>query len=164
MVAKLQVTLEVVDKAGAVQEAWYLPAEDVTHQINRQPVVIALPGINKDTGGQPSAYAIDFGMLNEMLTLSGVHIDNDADPTRPNHSQLAEIVRTSWRFVDISTSGGQISVAGGLRLAMNEGEGHKLYRCLPLSYTANRKGGKLNWDYKLTLQVVSWPIIDWFVI
>ena len=161
MVDKLQVVLDVVDKADAVQESWFLPVELVTHQINRQPVVISLPNLNKTTGGQPSAYAIDFGMLNEMMTLSGVHIDSDADPTRPNHSQLADVIRTSWRFVDVSTANNSIAVAGGLRLSINEGEGViKVYRCLPLSYSSTRKGGGTSWEFKLTLQVVRWPVID----
>jgi hypothetical protein len=165
---KLQVKLEAMDENDAVLTAMLLPIERVTHTINRQPVIISLPSTDRGKGN-PTAYALDFGMMNEQLILSGVSADNDtqldtADDgvvERPTKPFLFDAIRTHWPEVKVTTSGGLITVKGGWRLTMNEGQGQGIFQYygLILGIVGERIGGQLRWEWKLTFQECRWPLV-----
>lgn len=161
----LRVKLEVLDKGnGALSlpdgtSSFLLAVEETHIDLNRQPVVFSLPMINAGSkGGAPVAYALDFGMLSEMITLKGVSADAPQDFYH-SFTDLQTISRTSWRYVTISTSGGQVVVKGGVRLTMDmgTGQGVKEYHCVVLGLTGDRLGGQLRWEWTWKFQVVEWP-------
>lgn len=137
----------------------YLKVDRIDHSIQRNPSIFGVPEVNRDSGGQPAAFAIDFGTLTETITLSGVSSDGEVGQSNPSHHQIAEVVRTHWRFVEPDASG-SLGIKGGAELIIEEGEGHGThrYRGVILQFRANREGGRLRWEYSLTLQVARWPV------
>lgn len=158
----LRVKFETVaESGGAGVDSILLAVNNVAHQIQRQPVVISIPSTDRDGAGNPVAVSLDFGMMNEHITLSGVCPDlpSGADLPYPSKRTVQDMVRTGWKTVRVDTSGGDISVTGGWRLYMDEGEGHGelLYKVIPQGLMFTRDGGGTHWEFKLTLQVVDWP-------
>lgn len=144
--------LDNVDKVN-------LKVDHIEHSIQRSPSVLPIPEMNRDSGGQPAAFTLDFGTVVENLTLSGVSVDGVVGQANPSHHQISEIVRTHWRFVEPDSSG-SIGIKGGVELEIDEGEGHGVhrYRGVIVLFRSSRDGGQMRWTYSLTIQVAKWPI------
>ena len=148
-------------------ETLWLSVSTIDHSIARQPIVIGIPEVNKSLPanvdavfqGQPVAFGLDFGLLTETIRLSGISKDGNTGVANPSHSQLADVVRKAWIYVQPT---GNLGIDGGLRLTIDEGIGHNThtYIGIPLEFSANREGGNTYWSYTLTLQVAMWPIGD----
>jgi len=145
----------VANDGGGMIEQLELKVDSVVHTITRNPVVFPLPAINKDAegaeAGMPMVFALDFGLLSEQITLSGVLNDNES----PTHQDLANAARTWWRELDVGSSA---TIEGYNKLKFNEGGiGSWTYGVVIQQLTCQREGGRLYWTFKLTCQVVAFP-------
>ncbi len=140
-------------------EEFALRVEDVTHVINRNPSVFAIPGVNQDGHGQPKIYSIDFGMLEENIILSGPIPDEDFllnNGWLPTVRDLTRIGRQWW--YNFSLSGAD--TIGFNQIALRTGPGgldFEVYGFTFQNVQVSRKSGVLAWDYKMTLTVVKFP-------
>lgn len=156
-----QVSIATLRDDDSVVYEYRCFVEDVIEQINRTPVVFSIPSVYRgDAGGYPVAYAIDFGMMTETITLKGVCKDEETFPTAPTIQQLARIAREGWRYMTVSTSGGAIQVKGGVRFVVNHGlnQGTYTFQGAIQSFMARRSGGQLRWEWEMVMQVARWPL------
>lgn len=154
-------TLTVKAK-GAGWVKW-LRAEDIDHVLNRQVVVMPLPGdVNT---GIPLAFAVDMGAMSQDIVIRGSIKDND-----PLHAygaaswrDLRHMVIRAWKDLTFGWSD-PLNPTGSFRIGYypyNASSwlpgGTLWYRCLPTRLELSRKGGQGYWSFSLTLAVVAWP-------
>jgi hypothetical protein len=142
-------------------EGYALPIESIQHTISRNPIVFPVPGVNAGTTGEPVIFGLDFGMMSETISFSGLLKDNELDPNVPTHQELAAAARTWWRYLSMSC--GALGTANPNKIKVKEGAGQGgpyVYGGVIQSATFQREGGKLWWSYKLTFQITSPPTVD----
>ena len=140
-------------------------------QQNRNPSIIALPNQNAQNRGHvghgtgvPKNILIDFGLMEETLTIDGKMPDEDMSQTQNDILSFMSRLRTNWvttptvlKYNNIDTGIGLIKVQ---LLATNPG-GIPAYQmnwaCTSLKSNFDRQAGESFWAYKLTLGVVLFP-------
>jgi len=154
------VYIKLVDTGKSEVEGFSLPVESIKHTISRNPIVFPVPGISMGTTGQPIIFGLDFGMMSEQLTFTGILKDNEEDPDRPSHQELAAAVRTWWRYLSMSC--GALGSANANKILVKEGPGHGtwIYAGVIQSATFGREGGKTWWTYTITFQITNPPSVD----
>ena len=153
------VYIKLVNTGKSEVEGYSLPVDQINHTISRNPIVFPVPGVNMGTTGQPMIFGLDFGMMSETLTFSGILKDNEEEPLRPTHQELAAAARTWWRYMN--TSCGDALTTNANKILVKEGGGYTyIYAGVIQSLTFNREGGKTYWSYKLTFQIVQPPSVD----
>lgn len=158
----LTAVLQLVDNSQSVVEKLQLRVDRITHSIGRNPVIITIPGIGAGSSGDgiPKIFALDFGTLTENIILSGILPDNDPESlnptTFPNHKELANAVRTWWRYAAFADS---FEPRNGIFLDLDEGPGHGVhrYRAIIQGLICERVGGETKWTFKLTLAITAFP-------
>lgn len=140
-------------------------------QQNRNPSIIALPNQNGQNRGHaghntgvPKNILIDFGLMEETLTIDGKLPDEDMSQTQGDLLSLMSRLRTQWvtsptvfKYNGVDTGIGLIKV---LLLGLDS-TGSVAYQmtwtCTSLKSTFDRQAGETFWSYKLTLGVVLFP-------
>lgn len=168
------VTLQLLNSDNSVyvapglgSETMKLYVESISMNIMRTPVVVAFPTGRQTTSkpidyNRPVSWALDLGVAQEMISLSGVIGDNNEDPLVPSMSDLQEIVRYHWATITSGGGGpnGLLRMNGGARLLISYGPGQgglKVFQGIILRLDSNRVGGTLRWEWKMTFQVTNWP-------
>lgn len=146
---------------GAGWVKW-LRAEGIDHVINRQAVILPLPG---QSGGWPLAFSVDMGAMTQDIVLRGVIKDND-----PLHGygavswrDIRHMVIRAWKDLTFGWSD-PLNPTGTFRVGYYPYSGSSWlsggtlwYRCLPTRLELSRQGGAGYWNFSLTLAVVAWP-------
>lgn len=152
----------------------YLRVDSIRQNMTRQPVVISLPRMRRSTplDAMPQGYAIDFGSMNETITLNGTSLDGD-NSRIANYVWMCQLARTGWFSTKADIANDSFKVAGGVRIGIldcgadqtdygfetiNTFDGTQWFQGVVTSFSASRNGGELKWDWQLTLTVASWPI------
>lgn len=154
-------------QGGSKYEEFALFVEDVTHIVNRNPSVFALPGVDQGSG-LPKIYSIDFGMLEETIILSGSIADGESNQYLPTVHDIMRIARTWWVAFTLdgaNTTGFNrllLQTAGSwndvFKNPVAEGSPNwEIYGFTFQNVQTSRTGGKLEWGYKATLGVVKFP-------
>lgn len=152
--------------AGLGSATMKLYVENISMNITRSPVVVAFPTGRQTSGAvqnnRPVAWALDLGVAQEMISLSGVIADNNIDPLVPSISELQEVVRYHWATVSSGGGGpnGLLRMNGGAKLFIDMGPGQgglKVFQGLIVRFDSSRQGGSLRWDWKMVFQVTYWP-------
>jgi len=161
--------------------AYDLAAEKITLAMQRSPSVISLPKgsnlTNQFSNNMPSAYVLDLGMMQETVLLSGVFNDEPyvAGTTPARLAQVQQLVRTHWSTVRPGSIGSSIGVKGGIRIVIDVGQGQNValtpngssqtdwgqfqyYQGVVSSFSADRDGGNLRWNWRMIMNVVNWPV------
>ena len=168
------VTLQLLNSDNSVYTApgvgsstMKLYVENVAMNITRTPVVVSFPTGRQTSGpvenNRPIAWALDLGVAQEMISLSGIIGDNNGDPLVPSMSELQEIVRYHWATVSSGGGGpnGLLRMNGGARLLIDMGPGQgglKSFQGIILRLDSSRVGGGLRWEWKMVFQVTNWPV------
>jgi hypothetical protein len=153
------VYIKLVNTGKSEVEGYALPVDQISHTISRSPIVFPVPGINAGTTGEPVIFGLDFGMMSETITFSGALKDNEDDPKRPSHQELAAAARTWWRYLSVSCGG--LGSDNANKILVKEGGGMVyVYAGVIQSAQFNREGGQTFWTYKLTFQITNPPTID----
>lgn len=168
------VTLQLLDSHNSVYAApgvgeatMKLYVEGIAMNITRTPVVVSFPTGRQTSGpiqnNRPIAWALDLGVAQEMISLSGIIGDNNQDPLVPSVSELQEIVRYHWATVSSGGGGpnGLLRMNGGARLLIDMGPGQggvKAFQGIIVRLDTNRVGGSLKWEWKMVFQVTNWPV------
>jgi hypothetical protein len=160
MAEKDAVYIKLVGPGKSEVEGYLLPVTQISHTISRSPIVFPVPGINAGTTGEPVIFGLDFGMMSETLTFSGILPDNDPNSEHPNHQELSAAARTWWRYLAVSCGG--LGTANANRIYVKEGGGHGswVYAGVIQSAQFTREGGEMWWSYKLTFQITNPPTVD----
>lgn len=144
-----------------------LLVDHISFSLSRNPIVVSFPTGRQTSGpvphNRPVAWALDLGMMQEMILLNGVAKDNDEDPEVPGHHELQEMFRYHWATVTTGGGGpnGLLKMRGGARLIVDHGPGaggERSYQGLILNLQSTRAGGQLRWEWKMTFQVAYWPL------
>jgi hypothetical protein len=154
------VYIKLVNTGKSEVEGFSLAVDTVQHTITRNPIVFPIPGVNFGTTGQPMIFGLDFGMMSETITFSGVLKDNDDAPDRPNHQELAAAARTWWRYLNVTCGDAQSTNVNKILVKEGPGHGTWIYGGIIQSATFTREGGKTYWTYRLTFQIVQPPSVD----
>jgi len=139
----------------------WLNIELIDHVINRQVVVVPLPG--EPSQGLPLAFTVDMGAMSQDIVLKGVIKDNDAESGQASWRDLRAMVIRSWKDLVFGWSD-PFNPQNATRIGYYPRKGGTMwYRCLPTRLDMTRTGGKGQWDYSMTLAVVAWPPTDYEV-
>jgi len=129
----------------------------------RQPSVIPMPMVNKDSTGEPVAFVLDLGMISETIRLEGVIYDAqselgsnpedfDEGGTWMSWPEVETIFRTSWRRYEMGVDPSNYSTLA-LGLASM---GYQNFYVLLGQLTLTRTGAKPYWGFVMTLYVIKW--------
>jgi len=141
-----------------------LHVEDIRIVPGRNPSVIPLPMINKNSSGEPASFVLDLGMMSESVLLTGVIYDEDAEPGADTDAidtggtwmawpEVERVFRTSWRYYEMGSPPSGYAI---LRLWMDQSQ--TAYGVLFSQLTVRRDEAKPYWTFDMKLDLVTW---DW---
>ena len=137
--------------------------------ITRNPAIVALPAQNGSNRGQsnhgtgiPRNIAIDFGMMQESITISGKIPDQDMSDVKGNLTWFISKMRTHWvnlpSVFNINTSTnntGLIKVR--VIQEVEDGVVDMTWGCAVLRAGFTKPAGKEYWEYRLVFGVITYP-------
>lgn len=137
-----------------------LQCETWQYVIGRTPMVQALPGMRKQTDGEPAALALDFGAMTEDIVLRGAIADRPEHPPGATDTttqmmrwpEIEEIWRTSWRYYVMSWTPEQAC----LLVFYDENGSYYEHYVLPGKLRLTREGPKEEWRFTATFFSVRW--------
>jgi len=150
---------------GGVLFGCLLHPEHIDIQQMREPSIIALPQQNANGRGTPSTgsgvpknVAMDFGIMQENIVITGKLPDEDLSDVNNNITAFMSFFRNQWvespTVIVNNNSTGMIRVR--FQLGANDSTPNS-WRCMPIKSTFSRSGGNTWWDYSITLGVVIFP-------
>lgn len=128
--------------------------------IGRQHMVQPLPGMRKNTDGEPAALALDFGSMTEDIVLRGAvsdrpeHVAGETDTTTQlmRWPEIETIWRTSWRHYQMSW----IPEMPCLLVFYDENGAYYEHYVIPGKLHLRREEAKDEWTFTATFYTVRW--------
>lgn len=141
-------------KFKAANRVVYLRVNHIDHVLNRQAVVMPLPG---DSGsGLPLAFSVDLGQMTQDILLRGSIKDYD-DASYATWRDIRHMVVRAWKDLTFQWDN-LYDPSYTTRIVYTEPSGQKwTYRCAASRLELTRDGGKEQWDFVLGLSVIVWP-------
>ena len=149
----------------------FLRAESFAVNQTRSPSIISLPQQNASNRGGAGAkgtgiasnIAIDFGVMQEQLSISGKIPDDDTSDLLGSFNSVSKVmsrVRRHWvesPSVITNTSNRDNTGLVRVTVVMASGEPATIWDCTVIRSSWRRGGGNMWWEYDLLLGVVFYP-------
>lgn len=139
---------------GTFPQYW-LRTEQSVHQLSRPVSVMPMPG--DYTTGTPRAFAIDFGELQQTITLKGIIEDVAQGSGLVTVWQLLTSIRKSWKDLMVAFNAATNPQYTVLLTYRTRHGLNITYKTVYMGGQVEKTAGRTFWEYSLTFAVIAWP-------
>jgi len=146
---------EVVLITPGTYPQYWLRTEQSVHQLTRPVSVVPLPG--DPSTGKPQAFAIDFGAMEQSITLKGIIEDVTQASGLVTVWQLLEGIRETWKDLVVSYNAATNPQYTVLLTYRKRDGVYITYKTVFQGGSVEKTAGRTFWEYSLTFIVIAWP-------